>query len=107
MEMKVSCTRTDAASFAAAALHDFEHPGVNNDFLIKTRNVLAILYNDASPNENHHVAGAYSLLMSDPGYNYSEKLAIEDKNILRATTIELVLATDMKKHFGLLSQFQV
>ncbi|KAK9822894.1 hypothetical protein WJX74_001716 [Apatococcus lobatus] len=97
---------TMLACYVAAALHDFEHPGVNNDFLIKTRNLLAILYNDASPNENHHVAGAYSLLMSNPGYNYAEKLTIEDKNILRASVIELVLATDMKKHFGLLSQFQ-
>ena len=103
----MTCARTDSASLAAATAHDYEHPGVNNNFLIKTRDMLAILYNDASPNENHHVAGAYSVVMSSSGHNYAEKMAIEDRNILRAAVIELVLAIDMKKHFGLLSQFQV
>ena len=45
--------------------------------------------------------------MNDPGLNYGEKISMEDKNVLRAFTIEMVLATDMKKHFGLVSQFQV
>ena len=87
--------------------HDYDHSGFNNDFLIKSKNPLAILYNDASPNENHHVAGAYSLMLSDSNYHFSKDMAPEDRNILRAAIIELVLATDMKKHFGLLSQFQV
>ena len=29
----------------AAVCHDFEHPGVNNDFLIKTANRMALMYN--------------------------------------------------------------
>ncbi len=41
----------------AAAIHDFEHKGVNNDFLIKTSDPLALLYNDNSPMENHHLVG--------------------------------------------------
>lgn len=66
-----------------------------------------MLYNDASPNENHHVSGAYGLFMSSPDVRLSEGMDLEDKNTLRASIIELVLATDMKKHFGLLSLFQV
>ena len=91
----------------AAAVHDFDHQGFNNDYLIKTRDKLAMLYNDSSPNENHHVSGAYSLFTSSPDMQLSENMGLEDKNTLRAFIIELVLATDMKKQFGLLSLVQV
>jgi len=42
---------TDLECYAlllAAVAHDFEHPGVNNAYLIKTRDPLAITYNDVS-----------------------------------------------------------
>ncbi len=95
------------ACVRAAIVHDYDHQGVNNDFLIKTRNDLAITHNDASPNEAHHVAALYHLLKSDPAYNYAPDMPMEERNIMRASVIELVLATDMKRHFGLISQFQV
>ena len=88
-------------------IHDWDHQGLNNDFLIKTRHPLAILYKDQSPNENHHVAGAYHLLVSDRQASFAEDMTAEDRNIFRASVIELVLGTDMKKHFGYVSQFQV
>ena len=91
----------------AAIIHDYGHQGVNNDFLIKTRDELAIRYNDSSPNESNHCAAAYALQMSDPAFNYAPEMCLEDRNVVRASIIELVLATDMKRHFGLISQFQV
>ena len=50
------------SAYWSAAVHDYEHGGLNNDFLIKTAHPLAITYNDISPLENHHLSAAISLI---------------------------------------------
>ena len=57
------------SSYWSAITHDYEHGGLNNDFLIKTASPWAILYNDQSPLENHHCAAAAQLLF-EPQYQY-------------------------------------
>ena len=51
------------ATYYAALIHDFEHLGVNNDYLIKSFHPLAVMYNDISPLENHHVAAAVRVML--------------------------------------------
>lgn len=90
-------------TYLAAIIHDFEHKGVNNDFLVKSRDILAITYNDRSPMENHHAAAAWGLLLSN-----KECEAFSDTNpkvleVLRKMVVDIVLATDMKQHFSLTS----
>ena len=51
-------------SIVAALIHDCGHPGVNNSFLVKTSDELAIRYNDQSPLENMHCATAFGLMGS-------------------------------------------
>ncbi|GAX86359.1 hypothetical protein CEUSTIGMA_g13771.t1 [Chlamydomonas eustigma] len=57
----------------SAAIHDFEHKGLNNDFLIKSEDPLAITYNDHSPMENHHLVSNFPAycesLCTDPQYH--------------------------------------
>lgn len=48
--------------YLAAIVHDYEHPGLNNDFLIATHRKLALRYNDRAPLENHHAAAGLALL---------------------------------------------
>ncbi|KAM4626833.1 dual specificity calcium/calmodulin-dependent 3',5'-cyclic nucleotide phosphodiesterase 1A-like isoform 2-T2 [Discoglossus pictus] len=82
----------------AAAIHDFEHNGTTNNFHIQTRSDVAILYNDRSVLENHHVSAAYRI-MQDDEMNIFANLSKDDWRDLRALVIEMVLSTDMSCHF--------
>eukprot|EP00798_Chlamydomonas_sp_ICE-L_P009451 gene9451-32432_t len=73
---------TMLACYLSAVVHDYEHKGFNNDFLVRSGDPLALTYNDKSPMENHHV-----------------------NEVVRRHVITNVLATDMKQHFTVLSQF--
>uniref|UniRef100_A0A671W452 Phosphodiesterase n=1 Tax=Sparus aurata TaxID=8175 RepID=A0A671W452_SPAAU len=82
----------------AAAVHDFEHTGTTNNFHIHTRSEVAILYNDRSVLENHHVSAAYKL-MAEEDMNILVNLNKDDWRELRALVIEMVMSTDMSCHF--------
>jgi cAMP-specific phosphodiesterase 4 len=49
------------AGLFAGAVHDVQHPGVNNAFLCNTEHDIAITYNDTSPLENMHCATAFAI----------------------------------------------
>ncbi|CAL9703824.1 unnamed protein product [Knipowitschia caucasica] len=49
----------------AAAIHDFEHTGTTNNFHIHTHSELALIYNDRSVQESHHLSAAFRLLQND------------------------------------------
>ncbi|KAM8857073.1 dual specificity calcium/calmodulin-dependent 3',5'-cyclic nucleotide phosphodiesterase 1A-like isoform 3-T3 [Synchiropus picturatus] len=82
----------------AAAIHDFEHTGTTNSFHIHTRSDVAILYNDKSVLENHHVSAAYKL-MAEEEMNILINLNKDDWRELRTLVIEMVMSTDMSCHF--------
>ncbi|KAG2437154.1 hypothetical protein HXX76_005821 [Chlamydomonas incerta] len=92
------------AAYWAAIVHDYGHPGLTNDFLINTSDPLAVRYNDRSPLENHHSAASFSA-MRRPGLDVLAPLTTEQKTAFRKQVIDMVLATDMKQHFSLLSHF--
>jgi hypothetical protein len=53
-----------ASIIIGGAIHDHEHPGFNNVYLVETGDEIAIRYNDVSVLENHHVASSFKLMKS-------------------------------------------
>lgn len=88
-----------------AACHDYDHPGLNNPYLINTRHELAIRYNDKSPLENHHVSSIF-FLMKDDSLNILSNLAKEDFKKTRERLISMILSTDMSVHFSDLAKLK-
>ncbi|XP_051889892.1 LOW QUALITY PROTEIN: cGMP-inhibited 3',5'-cyclic phosphodiesterase 3A [Pristis pectinata] len=93
------------ALYVAAAMHDYDHPGRTNAFLVATSAPQAVLYNDRSVLENHHAASAWNLFMSQQEYNFLINLDHVEFKRFRFLVIEAILATDLKKHFDFLAEF--
>uniref|UniRef100_A0A8C1XHB2 Phosphodiesterase n=1 Tax=Cyprinus carpio TaxID=7962 RepID=A0A8C1XHB2_CYPCA len=93
------------ALYVAAAMHDYDHPGRTNAFLVATNAPQAVLYNDRSVLENHHAASAWSLFLSQPEFNFLCSLDHVEFKRFRFLVIEAILATDLKKHFDFLAEF--
>ncbi|KAB0371237.1 hypothetical protein FD755_017646 [Muntiacus reevesi] len=93
------------ALYVAAAMHDYDHPGRTNAFLVATNAPQAVLYNDRSVLENHHAASAWTLYLSRPEYNFLLNLDNVEFKRFRFLVIEAILATDLKKHFDFLAEF--
>ncbi|XP_069349897.1 3',5'-cyclic-AMP phosphodiesterase 4C isoform X2 [Eulemur rufifrons] len=93
------------AAVFASAIHDVDHPGVSNQFLINTNSELALMYNDASVLENHHLAVGFKLLQAE-NCDIFRNLTKRQWQGLRKMVIDMVLATDMSKHMNLLADLK-
>ncbi|XP_069367175.1 3',5'-cyclic-AMP phosphodiesterase 4C isoform X3 [Paralichthys olivaceus] len=93
------------AALFASAIHDVDHPGVSNQFLINTNSELALMYNDSSVLENHHLAVGFKLLQED-NCDIFQNLSKKQRQSLRKMVIDMVLATDMSKHMNLLADLK-
>ncbi len=74
--------------------------GTNNAFQVNNLTSLALLYNDVSVLENHHVATLFRIV-NDPTVNADifARLSKEQFREVRAVIIKSVLGTDMRYHF--------
>ncbi|XP_073731932.1 3',5'-cyclic-AMP phosphodiesterase 4C isoform X3 [Misgurnus anguillicaudatus] len=127
----------------ASAIHDVDHPGLSNQFLINTSmnlgfcalcpllntntqtpntfqhpagpksvfplflsdSELALMYNDASVLENHHLAVGFKLLQEE-NCDIFCNLSKKQRQSMRQMTIDMVLATDMSKHMNFLADLK-
>ncbi|CAG9325990.1 unnamed protein product [Blepharisma stoltei] len=85
--------------------HDVAHPGRTNRYLILSKDELATLYNDISVLEMHHASTLFSILKK-PKFNILENIDNDSWIFIRRQIIELILATDMEKHFEILGNFK-
>ncbi|XP_061022319.1 high affinity cAMP-specific and IBMX-insensitive 3',5'-cyclic phosphodiesterase 8A-like [Dama dama] len=95
----------EVAALIAATIHDVDHPGRTNSFLCNAGSELAILYNDMAVLEHHHAALAFQLTTSDDKCNIFKNMERNDYQTLRQGIIDMVLATEMTKHFEHVNKF--
>ena len=95
----------EAISLIAAICHDIDHPGKTSAFLCNSGSDLAILYNDISVLESHHAALTFKLTLSDPSVNIFKNLDKDTFKEVRSSIIDMILATEMTKHFEHLTKF--
>ncbi|XP_034955761.1 high affinity cAMP-specific and IBMX-insensitive 3',5'-cyclic phosphodiesterase 8B isoform X1 [Zootoca vivipara] len=95
----------EVAALIAATVHDVDHPGRTNSFLCNASSELAVLYNDTAVLESHHTALAFQLTVKDNKCNIFKSLNRNHYRTLRQAIIDMVLATEMTKHFEHVNKF--
>ncbi|XP_026865685.2 high affinity cAMP-specific and IBMX-insensitive 3',5'-cyclic phosphodiesterase 8A [Electrophorus electricus] len=95
----------EVAALIAATVHDVDHPGRTNSFLCNAGSELAILYNDTAVLESHHAALAFQLSTRDDKCNIFKNIERNEYRTLRQAIIDMVLATEMTKHFEHVNKF--
>ncbi|KFQ39379.1 High affinity cAMP-specific and IBMX-insensitive 3',5'-cyclic phosphodiesterase 8B, partial [Mesitornis unicolor] len=104
--VKGSFDRLDeVAALIAATIHDVDHPGRTNSFLCNAGSALAVLYNDTAVLESHHTALAFQLTTKDSKCNIFKNIDRKLYRTLRQAVIDMVLATEMTKHFEHVNKF--
>jgi hypothetical protein len=89
----------------SAAIHDIDHPGYNNMFLINNKSDLAIMYNDKSILENHHISLTFRIL-KEKDCEIFDNISNSDMKEIRRKMISMVLGTDLAVHFKELGNFK-
>ncbi|XP_058460759.1 high affinity cAMP-specific and IBMX-insensitive 3',5'-cyclic phosphodiesterase 8 isoform X2 [Malaya genurostris] len=104
-ELKVMDRMDEATALIAAATHDIEHPGRSSAFLCNSDHELALLYNDICVLESHHAATTFKLTLSDDKINIFKHLDREMYKLARSIIVDMILATEMTRHFEHLAKF--
>ena len=84
----------------SAAVHDVGHPGVSNNFLIKSNDPLAITYSDSAVLERMHIATAFRIARTKDECNIFSGFSDELYTEVRKTSIAIILATDLAGHYA-------
>jgi cAMP-specific phosphodiesterase 4/high affinity cAMP-specific and IBMX-insensitive 3',5'-cyclic phosphodiesterase 8 len=91
-------------AYMAAIIHDYDHIGLTNAYLVNAGHTLAITHNDTSPMENHSLHSVFRLMAADEN-NFLAELPQQTMRDFRRDVIALVMATDMTRHLAYRSRF--
>jgi len=89
--------------FVANIIHDYEHPGYSNQFIVRTKHPIAIRYSDICVLENHHLASAFQVIFKKGNCNIMKDIPWGMYREVRKLITDIVLNTDMSKHFSLMT----
>ena len=89
----------------AALAHDLGHDGFNNSFHQNTISDLALTYNGISTLENYSASYLFRILRKQE-CNIFARLNNEEMMKMRTRLIDLILDTDAKNHFMLMTRFK-
>lgn len=97
------------AAVVAAIVHDVEHPGNSNTFEVNTSSRLALLYNDQAVLENHHLATAFAIMHENDENSMIQPIKAEPDRYksFRNLIVQMVLATDLARHFDIVNKFKL
>lgn len=92
----------DILSLLLACLaHDLDHPGLANTYFQKAKDYRALTVNNNSILENYHLHCLFKLVdKHDLFHNFSG----DSEKYIRGTIQEIILCTDMQKHFAMISE---
>jgi chromosome segregation ATPase len=85
------------ALLVAAAAHDYQHPGLNNGFLVNTFDPLAVNCNRVGVLENHHASALFKL-MAHRDLDITEYLTDDEARTFHKLVTSIILRTDMDRH---------
>mmetsp|Transcript_13199 Transcript_13199/g.15117 ORF Transcript_13199/g.15117 Transcript_13199/m.15117 type:complete len:669 (+) Transcript_13199:63-2069(+) len=86
----------------SAAVHDVDHPGLNNTFQCNSFSQMALTYNDKSVLENYHASVAFKMVLGTAGnkdWNIFKNMDPNDLARSKKLITEAILGTDLGTHF--------
>ena len=89
------------AALVGALVHDFNHPGTNNGHEVRARTERALMHTDAIL-ERHHLHSTFKLLAM-PDFDLFGAMPADDRETCRNLIVDMVLATDLKRHENITS----
>ncbi|CAI2387036.1 unnamed protein product [Moneuplotes crassus] len=95
------------AMLLAGFMHDTDHPGFNNAYMVNTSSPLAIRYNDKAVLENYHAAMGFKIMKGNRQCNIFDNLSKDQFRDFRTLIVDFVLSTDVAGHFPKMNQMGV
>jgi hypothetical protein len=86
-----------------AICHDLNHEGLNNIYNVKAETPYGILFKDMSVMEMRHITHSIPIITDDSVHLF-RALSSDQVRTMWHLFINLILSTDMAKHFGLMSE---